>query len=164
MTDSIVSIYLTLDDPWKYMIPILKLSLVIFLLVFLYYYIIHKRNAGIQGHKGEIELSLLRNIKFRPSLISLVIRNVGDREVYLDVPVLLFKRWGTKRKFRILAVGLSELYPMHLKPGKASVVNIDLEQFYQYAPKLRKACRLSVLMDEVQGRKFKSRTIRLKWW
>jgi len=164
MIGDTLNIYLLLDDPWHYLFPILKLTLIVFLLVFFYNFFKRKRNASIPGGGGEIELSLLRSIKFRPSYISLVVRNVGEKEVYLDVPVLMFKRWGTKRKFRILAVGLSELYPMHVKPGKSSVVNIDLKKFYQYAQTLRNAFWLSVLMDEVEGRKFKSSTIRLKWW
>jgi hypothetical protein len=65
--------------------------------------------------------------------------------------------------YRILTVGYSEIYPMLIEPGQESVMNISLEQFYHEVPELRRACRLSVEMKDDTGRRFKSRTIRLKW-
>jgi len=93
----------------------------------------------------------------------MTVRNTGKREVDLEAPVLIFKRWRSRRKYRILTVGESEIYPMFMDPGQESVVNISLEQFYQPVPELRRACRLSAEMNDDTGRRFKSRTLRLKW-
>ena len=93
----------------------------------------------------------------------MTVRNTGKREVDIEAPVLVFKRWRSKRKFRILTVKESEIYPMFMKSGEESVVNISLEQFYQNIPELRRACRLCVEMRDDTDKKYISRTIRLKW-
>jgi hypothetical protein len=93
----------------------------------------------------------------------MVVRNIGKRDVDLDAPVLIFRRWRSKRMYRILTVRESEIYPMLLDLGQESVINISLEQFYHEVPELRRACRLEVEMKDDTGKRFKSRIIRLKW-
>jgi hypothetical protein len=154
--------------------PALKLALIILLLGCLAFYLLRTRiyRKGTPGRKlsfgerllhGKIEITLSGNRSLSPSYILMTVRNIGKCEVDLEAPVMIFKRWRSRRKFRLLTVGYSEIYPMFMDPGQESAVNISLEQFYQSVPELRRACRLSIEMKDDTGRKFKSRTIRLKW-
>ena len=160
------------DNP--YFSTVLKLIVIVLLLGSVAIYFIRTRiyRKGTPGRKlsfgerllrGKIEITLSGNRVLNPSYILMTVRNIGKREVDLQAPVLIFKRWRSRRKFRILNVGYSEIYPMFMDRGQESAVNISLEQFYQSVPELRRACRLSVEMKDDTGRKFKSRTIRLKW-
>jgi hypothetical protein len=160
------------DNP--YFSPALKLALIIFLFGSLAFYFIKRRiyRKGTPGRKltfnerllrGRIEITLSGNRSLNPSYILMTVRNTGKREVDLEAPVLIFKRWRSRRKFRVLSVEHAEIYPMFMDPGQESALNISLEQFYLNVPELRRACRLGVEMKDDTGRKFKSRTIRLKW-
>jgi hypothetical protein len=170
------TLYITIlaikDNP--YLFTVLKLILVIILLGCLVVYFLSSRifRKGIPGRKlsfgerilrGKVEITLLGNRPIKPSHVLMTVSNIGKREVDLQAPVLVFKRWRSRRKFRILTVKESEIYPMFMDPGQESVVNISLQQFYQGVPELRRATRLSVEMKDDTGRKYKSRTIRLKW-
>jgi hypothetical protein len=157
-----------------YLSPVLKLILVVVLLGSLFVYFLsnrilrkgtpgRKRSFGERLMRGRVEILLSGNRTLHPSYVLMTVRNIGRREVDLHAPVVVFKRWRSRRLFRILTVKESEIYPMFMDPGQESVVNISLEQFYQSIPELRKACRLSVEMKDDTGRKYKSRTIRLKW-
>jgi len=94
----------------------------------------------------------------------MIVTNIGSREIDLHAPVLIFKRWFTHRKFRVLKVEHSEIYPILLEKGKTYLLDISLEQFYETVPELQLACRLSIEMRDLSGRRFKSHTIRLKWF
>jgi hypothetical protein len=111
-------------------------------------------------HAAEINLN--KSSRFNPSNVEMSVTNYGTKEMDLYAPVIIFRRWFTKRKFRILKVEHSEIYPILLEPGKTSVLDISLEQFYEAVPELQLACRMSVEMKDRSGIRFKSRTIRLK--
>ena len=174
MVNSLKILLLFLIDPGKYFLPGLKLLLIVFLSGCLVFYfwrsrIYKRRTPGRKLSLGErlipakIEITISGDRISNPSYIMMIIRNIGKREVDLEAPVLTFRRWRSKRMYRILTVGYSEIYPMLIEPGQESLVNISLEQFYHEVPELRRACRLSVEMKDDTGRRFKSRTIRLKW-
>ena len=90
------------------------------------------------------------------------VTNTGTKDVDLNAPVIIFKRWFSKRKFRVLKVEHSVIYPLLLEPGKTYVLDISLEQFYESVPELQLACRMCIEMQDQKGMRFKSRTIRLK--
>lgn len=155
-------------------LPALKLVIIVLLLAVLSYFLMRNRiyRKGIPGRKltlserivpRKVKITLSGDRAYKPLNIMMTVWNIGKREVDLYAPLLIFRRWGSKRIFRILTVGYAEIYPMLIDPGKESVVNISLEQFYQSVPELRRACRMSVEMKDDTGRKFRSTTIRLKW-
>lgn len=165
---------LAIPETDSYLLPALKVILIIALIGYLAFYLLRTRiyKRGIPGRKltfserlipGKIDISLSGDRTSNPSYVMMVVRNTGKREVDLNAPILIFRRWRSKRMFRVLSVRESDIYPMLMDPGQESVVNISLEQFYRDVPELRRACRLSVEMKDDTGRKFKSRTIRLKW-
>jgi hypothetical protein len=100
--------------------------------------------------------------KRRPDYVTMAIQNCGIRPVDLQAPCIVFKRWNSERKFRINSFGGVDDFPMWLEPGYEATYRIDLNQFYDRVPPLRRACRLSAEIREVSGKKFISQTIRIK--
>ncbi len=97
-----------------------------------------------------------------PEYVQMSIQNDGIRPVDLQAPRLVFKRWSSERKFRINSFGGVDDFPMWLEPGYEATYNIELVQFYERVPALRRATRLSAEIREVTGKKFVSQTIRIK--
>lgn len=108
------------------------------------------------------EIILDKSQKFNPAIIGMTVTNTGTKDIDLNAPVITFKRWFSKRKFRVLKVEHAEIYPLLLEPGKAYVLDILLDQFYQAVPELQLACRMTIEMKDRNGKRFKSQTIRLK--
>lgn len=98
----------------------------------------------------------------RPDYITIALQNYGIRPVDLQAPYLIFKRWSSQRKFRINSFGGVDDFPMWLEPGYEATYRIELNQFYERYPALKRACRLSAEIREVSGKKFTSTTIRIK--
>lgn len=115
----------------------------------------------LQFRKARIHLTGDKG--YKPAVVTIAVQNPGNRPVDLEAPVLIFKRWSSARKFRINSFGGIDDFPVWLEPGYEAKWNIELEQFYKRVPELRRACRLNAEMREVSGKKFVSRTIRLKW-
>jgi len=109
-------------------------------------------------------ISLSKNQHFNPTNIEMSVTNSGIKDIDLNAPVIIFRRWFTKRKFRVLRVEHSEIYPILLEPGQTSYLDISLNQFYDSIPELQLACRMSIEMRDKNGKKFNSQTIRLKWF
>jgi hypothetical protein len=110
------------------------------------------------------EIKLTQDRRFNPANIEMTVTNTGTKDIDLDAPVIIFKRWFTKRKFRVIRIGHSELFPILLETGKSAVLDISLDQFYDSAPELQLACRMNIEMKDRSGKKFNSQTIRLKWF
>jgi len=154
---------------------LLKWALIIIVLLIVFF-IFNSTRAFAKGTPGkklsfrkrtqsiDVEITLIKSRRFNPSNIGMMVTNTGTKEIDLYAPVIIFSRWFTKRKFRILKVEHSEIYPILLEPGKTSALDILLDQFYEAVPGLQLACRMSVEMKDRNGKRFKSRTIRLKWF
>lgn len=98
----------------------------------------------------------------RPDFVTMSLQNYGIRPVDLEAPRLVFKRHSSERRFRINSFGGVDDFPMWLEPGYEATFRIELEQFYERVPALRRATRLGAEIREVSGKKFKSPTIRIK--
>jgi len=154
---------------------LLKWGLIITALLIIYF-IFNSSRTFAKGPSGKklsfrkntktsaVEIILIKSRRYNPSNIGMAVTNIGTQEIDLYAPVIVFRRWFTHRKFRILKVEHSEIYPILLEPGKTSVLDILLDQFYEAVPELQLACRMSVEMKDRNGKRFKSQTIRLKWF
>jgi hypothetical protein len=98
----------------------------------------------------------------RPDYVTMSLQNYGIRPVDLEAPRLVFKRHSSERRFRINSFGGVDDFPMWLEPGYEATFRIELEQFYERVPVLRRATRLNAEIREVSGKKFVSPTIRIK--
>jgi len=158
-----------------FVLMLLKWILIITVLV-LGFFTLNRTRAFAKGNSGKkmsfrkrselygAGISLYKSRRFNPSNIEMIVTNTGTKDIDLNAPVIIFKRWFTKRKFRVLKVEHSEVYPILLEPGKASFLDISLDQFYEAVPELQLACRMSIEMKDRSGKRFKSQTIRLKWF
>ncbi|MCE1197346.1 MAG: hypothetical protein LWW85_00125 [Marinilabiliales bacterium] len=113
--------------------------------------------------RRKAEISLTGDRKRRPEYVTISLRNPGIRPVDLQAPVLVFRRWSSERKFRINSFGGVDDFPMWLEPGYEATFQVELRQFYDRVPPLRRACRLNAEVKEVSGKRFVSQTIRIKW-
>ncbi len=109
-------------------------------------------------------IDLYKSSRLNPSNVEMVVTNTGIKDIDLNAPVLVFKRWFTARKFRVLKVEHSDIFPILLERSKTYFLDISLEQFYETIPELQLACRLSIEIKDMNGKRFKSETIRLKWF
>jgi len=159
----------------SFVLMLLKILLIIIVLI-IGFFTFNRTRAFSKGASGkkmsfkkktlpfEAAIELHKSSRFNPSNVEMIVTNIGSREIDLHAPVLIFKRWFTHRKFRVLKVEHSEIYPILLEKGKTYLLDISLEQFYETVPELQLACRLSIEMRDLSGRRFKSHTIRLKWF
>lgn len=112
--------------------------------------------------RRKVQLVITGDRRRRPDYVTMAIQNYGIRPVDMQAPCLVFKRWTSERKFRINSFGGVDDFPMWLEPGYEATYRINLNQFYDRVPPLRRACRLSAEIREVSGKKFVSQTIRIK--
>jgi len=158
-----------------FVLTLMKWFLIAIVLVIGYFFLIRTRNfaKGTNGKKLSFnnrkvpysaEISLDKSQRFNPSVIGMTVANTGIKDLDLRAPVIIFKRWFSKRKFRVLKVEHSEIYPILLEPGKIYELDISLDQFYEAVPELQLACRMAIEMKDQNGKSFKSQTIRLKWF
>jgi hypothetical protein len=112
--------------------------------------------------RRKVHIFITGDRRRNPDYVTMTIQNYGIRPVDLHAPRLVFKRWSSERKFRINSFGGMDDFPMWLEPGYETAYKIQLNQFYDRVPALRRACRLSTEIREVSGKKFVSQTIRIK--
>jgi len=122
------------------------------------------RNLSIKERlsRRRAQIIITGDRRRRPDYITMSLQNYGIRPVDLQTPYLIFKRWNSERKFRINSFGGVDDFPMWLEPGYEATYRIELNQFYERYPALKRACRLSAEIKEVSGKRFKSTTIRIK--
>ncbi len=155
---------------------ILMKSVLVLVVLVIGFYIFNRSHTFAKGPSGKklsfnkktkpfsAEINLYKSSRINPTNIEMVVTNTGSREIDLHAPILIFKRWFTSRKFKVLKVEHSEIYPILLEKDKTYILDISLEQFYETVPELQLACRMSVEMKDLGGKRFKSKTIRLKWF
>jgi len=160
-------------DVSPFVLTLMKWSLITIVLV-VGLFVLNRTRTFAKGTNGKklsfnkkkvpyaAEIILDKSQKFNPAIIGMTVTNTGTKDIDLNAPVITFKRWFSKRKFRVLKVERAEIYPLLLEPGKAYVLDISLDQFYQAVPELQLACRMSIEMKDRNGKRFKSQTIRLK--
>ncbi|HEY3389095.1 MAG TPA: hypothetical protein VGK38_05950, partial [Prolixibacteraceae bacterium] len=142
-------------DISPFVLMLMKWSLIIIVLV-IGYFILNRTRTFAKGTNGKklsfnkkrvpyaAEIGLDKSQRFNPSNVGMTVTNTGTKEIDLNAPVITFKRWFSKRKFRVLKVEHSEIYPILLEPGRTYMLDISLDQFYDSLPELQLACRMSI--------------------
>ena len=160
-------------DVTPFALSMMKWILIIIVLV-IGLFVLNRSRTFAKGTKGkklsfnkrrvpyDAEICLDKSRRFNPSLIGMTVTNTGTKDIDLNAPVIIFKRWFSKRKFKVLRVEHSEIYPVLLEPGRTYELDISMDQFYEAVPELQLACRMSIEMKDKNGKRFKSQTIRLK--
>ncbi len=118
-------------------------------------------SAPLFGRK-KISISLEKDRKYYPDFIKITIKNTGKKDVDLDHPMLIFRNFWTKRKFKLKGTNRYSFYPLLLEPGKTHDLTIDLNHFYRHDKRLKRYPQVTVLVSDVSGKKFSPRSIMLR--
>jgi len=112
--------------------------------------------------KVQLEITLEKDRLFRPQVLTMTIRNTGKNEADIDAPVLEFRKIWTTRKFKLNGVSGNQIYPMYISPGKRHQLRIETSTFHQYDRSIKFFYWARILVNDVEGRKWKSNKIKLR--
>jgi hypothetical protein len=120
----------------------------------------NKKQPLIVRQKIKIELESDR--LYYPGNIKLTIRNIGNTDIDLDRPLLIFDNFWLRRKFRLKGIENRTFYPLYLVKGKTHTLNIDLNHFYSYDKKLKSYPKVKITIFNVKGRRLGSNAVYLR--
>lgn len=112
--------------------------------------------------RKRLVIELLKDRKYYPDFIKMTVRNIGKSDVDLDQPLLIFRNFWTKRKFKLKGTNRYNFYPLLLEPGKIHDLTIDLNHFYRHDKRLKRYPRITVVVSDVNGKKFAPQSIMLR--
>lgn len=126
-----------------------------------------------RGKKGKIPLrmplagrrlkvELLPNRRYRPKVLTLVIKNTSRKDIDIDAPVILFRKLLLARKFKLKGIDRNVIYPLYLEAGKSHELSIHLDSFHDYDPTLRKFYWARIMLNDMNGRKYRTRYVTLR--
>ena len=110
----------------------------------------------------KLKVELAKDRLIRPKMLTLFIKNTGKRYVDIEAPVLIFRKLWSIRKFSLKRVNNQEVYPLYLEAGKTYTVTIDLNRFFEHDKKLKHFYWGRVLIEDVEGRRFRSKRVVLR--
>ena len=112
--------------------------------------------------RKKLVIELSKDRLYYPDLIKMTVTNKGNVDIDLEQPLLMFRNMWGKRKFRIKGTNRYSFYPLLLEPGKSHEVTIDLNHFYRHDRRLKKYPRITVVVSEVNGKRFSPQSIMLR--
>lgn len=106
---------------------------------------------------------LFKTIRFRDKatgrrLLQLSIVNRSPESLTFMPPMVVFKKWGTIRQFKLKGSNNKEMFPLTLTPGTSHRVVIDLDQFFEKMPELKTFNRVGGIVGTSSGQKYQSFT------
>lgn len=135
-------------------------------LIFVLYRVIRPSSKSRGGRKfwkrKKLVIELSKDRLYYPDLIKMSVTNKGNIDIDLEQPLLIFRNMWGKRKFRIKGTNRYSFYPLLLEPGKSHEVTIDLNHFYKHDKRLKKYPRITVVVSEVNGKRFRPKSIMLR--
>jgi hypothetical protein len=124
---------------------------------------------NLTGRKGKpffarekVKVSLQKDRLYYPDNVKLELQNIGNTDVDIDRPMLVFDNFWLKRKFRLKGTDGRSFYPLYLEKKKMHQLNIDLSPFYSYDKKLIRYPKLKVLIFNVKGKRMGKSVIYLR--
>ena len=149
---------------------LLLIAIFFFLVVPIFFFSIRAiRNKGKTNQKGrsffsrkKILVVMEKDRKYYPDQIKVSVKNTGNTDVDLDKPLLVFRGFWSKRKFRLKGTNRYSFYPLLLEPGKTHDLTIDLNHFYRHDRRLKKYPRISLQMSDVNGKRFSQESLMLR--
>ncbi len=126
-----------------------------------------------RGKKGKIPLripfttrrlkvDLFPNRRYRPQVLTLVVRNISRKDIDIEGPVILFRKLFLIRKFRLKGIDRNIIYPLYLEAGKSHEIRVNLSGFHDYDTTLRKFYWARVMLKDTNGQKYKTRYVTLR--
>lgn len=120
------------------------------------------RSAGSVWVRKKISIEVQKDRKYYPDFIRIQVKNTGKKDIDLAQPLLIFRNFWTKRKFRLKGTNRYSFYPLLLEPGRSHDLSIDLNHFYRHDKRLKKYPRITIVVSDVQGKTFPARSIMLR--
>jgi hypothetical protein len=149
--------------------PFLIALLVFLVLPILFFSLRAIRNRGKTNQKSgsffvrkKIIVVLEKDRKYYPDQIRVSVKNTGTKDVDLDQPLLIFRNFWSKRKFRLKGTNRYNFYPLLLEPGKSHDLTIDLNHFYRHDRRLKRFPRITLQVSDVSGKRFSPTSIMLR--
>lgn len=112
--------------------------------------------------KVQLEITLEKDRVYRPTVLTMTIRNTGKNEADIDAPVLEYRKIWTKRKFKLNGISGNTIYPMFIEPGNAHQLRIETISFHQYDREIKSYYWARILVSDAEGRKWKSNKVKLR--
>lgn len=112
--------------------------------------------------RKKVTVVLEKDRMYYPDTLSLIVKNTGKTDVDLDRPLLIFRNFWTKRKFRLKGTARYSFYPLLLEPGKTHELAIDLNHFYRHDKRLKRYPRITLVVSDVNGKKFPPKSVMLR--
>jgi hypothetical protein len=109
-----------------------------------------------------VKISLDKDRIYFPDYLKLTIKNIGNSDIDIDRPLLIFGNFWIKRKFRLKGTNNNRFYPLYLVAGKTHSLQIDLNGFYNHDKKLVKYPRAKIIIFNVKGKRLGSQSVFLR--
>ncbi len=88
-------------------------------------------------------------------LIRISIENRTSEGLTFLPPMVVFKKGRNERRFRFKPGKQEDFFPLTLTPGTGHRVVLDLEQFYEKIPDLKKTSRVGASVETSDGKEYK---------
>jgi len=112
--------------------------------------------------RQRIKIELEKSRLYFPDFLTLTVHNIGNTDIDIDRPLLIFDNFWLKRKFRLKGVENRSFYPLYLVKGHLHKLNIDLNHFYSYDRKLKRFPKVKIILFNVKGRRLGSNSVYLR--
>jgi hypothetical protein len=103
--------------------------------------------------REKVKVDLQKDRLYYPDNVKLEVKNTGNTDIDLDMPMLVFDNFWLKRKFRLKGTEGRNFYPLYLEKKKVHELNIDLNHFYSYDKKLIRYPKVKVFVFNVKGKR-----------
>ncbi|WP_163709859.1 hypothetical protein [Mangrovibacterium lignilyticum] len=133
-------------------------------LIFIYTIGKKKVSFNLKGlfSKGRIEARLQGNKKYRPDLLTLIVRNKRSKDVDLNAPVLVIRKLWSVRKFRLKGTNRAEIYPLYLESNKKHELQLKLDVFHRHDPSLHSYYWARVVIKDTTGKTYATNYVTLR--
>jgi len=112
--------------------------------------------------RGPLKVDLLQDRRYRPKMLTLVVKNTSHKDIDIEAPVILFRRLRSIRKFKLKGIDRHEIYPLYLEAGKMHELRINMGIFHGYDRTLRSYYWARILIRDTGGRKYSTRYVTLR--
>jgi hypothetical protein len=138
--------------------------LLIFLATAFIFFVLRKKGNRKQPliMRQRIKIELEKNRLYFPDYLTLTVKNIGNTDIDLERPLLIFDNFWLKRKFRLKGIEGRTFYPLYMVKGYNHTLNIDLSHFYSYDKKLRNYPKVKIAVFNVKGRQLGSNSVYLR--
>lgn len=89
-------------------------------------------------------------------LLKISIINKTNEGITFLPPHLVFRNWGQERKFRLKGSNQEDMFPLTLTPGTSHRLVLDLEQFFEKIPDLKKSNKVGVSVQTTGEKEYRA--------